>query len=465
MKKFICILAAVFTIMISCAAPLLSLHATDNNNHATINNFPDSLNAIKNQGYSGITDNSHYIYCNYDIYYNYASEERSGAFVVRYNDNNINNLYVEYSHNTLVLRTLDLSNTIDVIEFHDYYGVTNGTYYACAVTFDFNTNECSFVDNNADYINASYYDQNATSFSFYNFDTNFSEYNPQSLSLSFSFAPTMSGTVSRNETINGKQYTSKTLDVYVTNNGSDAQWLLAIVPSGDSLTFPESTLENNQGFLGGPTFVYVTDEFSTFNIANGQTSIYAGCAWRAIPSGYSNQPYHILWSSIDLKANTSYDLVCYGALNPDSIITNAASGGGFNMRGNFSVTSDLSTVEEVYRSTFTISDPAVFDPNIIDEAGTGHAWNPNADNSHLFTNAAAYRDDNGNLIIRGFSNGGADYTAWSDTIPDTSLSQATANVFSFVASFFKLFPSNWLAMIYMGICAIVVIAVIKKGTS
>lgn len=462
MKKILCILAAVFTMMISCAAPLMSSYAD-----STINNFPNSLNSLMSQGYSGITDNCHYLYCNYDIYYDYASTNRSGAFVVRYLDRNLSNLYVEYSHNTLVLRTLNLNNDIDVMGFYDFYGLHDELFHACAVTFDFNNNTCYFVDNNADYIKASYYDNHntATTFNFYNFETNFTEYSPQALSLSFSFAPSMSGTVSRSETINGKEYTSNTLDVSVTNNGSDAQWLLAIVPSGDSLTFPESTLENNQGFLGSPTFVYVTDEFSTFNIANGQTSIYAGCAWRAIPSGYSNQPYHILWSSIDLKANTSYDLVCYGALNPDSIITNAASGGGFNMRGNFSVTSDLSTVEEVYRSTFTISDPAVFDPNIIDEAGTGHAWNPNADNSHLFTNAAAYRDDNGNLIIRGFSNGGVDYTAWSDTIPDTSLTQATTNVFSFVASFFKLFPSNWLAMIYMGICAIVVIAVIKKGAS
>lgn len=406
-----------------------------------------------------------YIYFTFETYDDWNQRNQTNGVYFSLTDQayNTGNYYIEYQNNILLFRCPNAQSTQDCTCVTDSNANSfSRNFYGIYFNFNDNTFRAAYYDSSNAYLDSN---NEVYSGTFTDFETNLSEYAPQTLSLSFSFRPSMSGAVSRSETINGKEYTSNTLDVYVTNNGSDAQWLLAILPSGDNLTFPESTLENNQGFLGSPTFVYVTDEFSTFNIANGQTSIYAGCAWRAIPSGYSNQPYHILWSSIDLKANTSYDLVCYGALNPDSIITNAASGGGFNMRGNFSVTSDLSTVEEVYRSTFTISDPAVFDPNIIDEAGTGHAWNPNADNSHLFTNAAAYRDDNGNLIIRGFSNGGVDYTAWSDTIPDTSLTQATTNVFSFVASFFKLLPASWGAMIFMGISAIVVVAIIKKGTS
>ena len=455
MRKLVVFIAAVFTMMISCAFPLF-------HSYATYNNFPDSLDDIKSQGYSGLTDNVHYIYCNYDIYYDFAGAMRSGAFCIRYLDSNINNLYVEYSHNTLVLRTINLSNTIDIVSFYDYYGLHDSIYNACAVTFDFNTNTCYFVDNNADYVHAAYYDQTANSFEFYNFETNFTEYSPTSLDLSISFRPSLSGTVSRTETIDGKSYTSDSLDMYVSNNGSDAQFLMCILPTQGTLSFPDNTLQDARGFIGSPTFVYVADEWSNFNTGLGETQIYAGCAWHTVPSGFINQIYHIPWTSMDLKANTSYDVVVYACINNDFDISDYPP----NMRNKYPSTSNLVDVEEVYRSTFTISDPAVFNADTIDEAGASHAWNPNIDNTSLFTVGSAYLDDLGNLNIRGSSSGiGAPFGSSANINVDatTDINTIFVNFFKFLSAGLNCFPAIFISIIGVGISALVVVGVIKAA--
>lgn len=124
-----------------------------------------------------------------------------------------------------------------------------------------------------------------------------------SLDLSVSFNPSLSGSVSRKSVIDGKEYTSNTLDLCISNNGKNAQFSWFIVPKGQNVTFPTSLLENNQGFDGNPIFAYVTDEWTGFQVTGLQgNSLYAPSAWHTVPKGYKNQYYHVAWSQMYLTA-------------------------------------------------------------------------------------------------------------------------------------------------------------------
>lgn len=455
-KKIAVFFAAVFVFMVSCAAPLIKSYAYGD--ITSVNNY---LSYIGVSNPSEWLSGHKYIYFTFNTFDDWNNRNQVNGVYFSISDSSYNNgnYYINYASNNLVFRPTSLNSYVDCTCATDSNSnMFSRSFYA--IQFDFTNN--TFTAVKSDGSNA-YLDSRNEVYTgtFDNFQTNFTEYAPQTLSLAVSFNPTLTGDVSMNETINGKDYSSKSLDLVVSNNGSDAQFLMCIVPTGGGLTFPTSTMENNKGFIGNPTFVYVTDEWSTFNVPTGQTSILAGCAWRAVPSGYQNQTYHILWSSMNLQANTSYDAIVYACLNPDSVSTNAGMG-GFAMRGGYSVTSDLQDVQEVYRSTFTMSQPPTFNQNIVDEAGTGHAWNPNIDNSNLFTGAAAYKDDLGNITIRGqygSNNGGANYTVWEDS--NVGITNLFGNYFNFLNTVFGFFPSIWQAVITVGLITLVIVGILK----
>lgn len=443
--------------MMACAGPLVTrVHAADD--------FPLSLAEliIKNES-PGLVDNCHYAFCNTYVSVNNVS--KTGAILVRINDTYLDKVYCEYSNNIFILRSND-SFYFDIFVYYDSFGLKHYTRSVAAVQFDFNDNVVYALDSDLNYIRLSGYDSNITSCQFANFETNFEEYDPNanSLSLDVSFKPTLSGTISRKQTIDGKEYTSTTLDMYVTNNGNDAQFAMFIVPKGDNITFPNHLVADNQGFIGNPVFVYVSDEWSSFNVGLLGNSVYSPCSWHTVPKGFKNQLYSISWSQMLLQPNAEYDCVVYGCLNDTAVQTNTSS--QWEMRPVYTVSSSLGEVKEVYRSTFSISDPAEFNPNYVDEAGTSHPWNPNADNSNLFNVASAYRDDNGNVVIKGQSaNGGFDLISPDISSGSVNINNTFGNFFGFFTSIFGFLPSPWIGIITLGLSAIVIAAIIKKVTS
>ena len=109
-------------------------------------------------------------------------------------------------------------------------------------------------------------------FDWYDIYTNITEMNTApSLNLSVVFTPTMSGAVTRTGTNNGHEVEYKYLDMQVTNNGDNAQWAMFIVPTGQSISFPADLLNTPQGFIGSPTFAYITDEWIDWT--NGATNM------------------------------------------------------------------------------------------------------------------------------------------------------------------------------------------------
>ena len=456
MKKFFIIVAAIITMMMACAGPIMTrVHAADD--------FPLSLAELKIKNESpSIVDNCHYAFAN--TYSTVNNEVKTGAILVRLNDIYLNDIYCEYSNNIFILRSNNGDPLFDFFVFYDSWRFHSYTRSASAVQFDFNDNVVYALDSDLNYIRLSGYDSNITSCQFGNFETNFDEYSPVELDLDVSFKPVLSGEISRSQNIDGKEYTSKTLDMIIKNNGSNAQFAMFIVNKGENITFPESSLQNNQGFEGNPVYCYVSDEWSSFTVGLLGSAVYAPCAWHTIAAGY-NQTYSIYWEQISLEANHEYDVVVYGCVNDQAIQTNTST--QWEMRPVYTVTSSLDDVKEVYRSTFTISDPAEFNPNFIDEGGSVHPWNPNSDNSSLFNASSAYRDDNGNIVIKGqTSNGG--FNVFSDfsgiSVQNMNVNNVFGDTFKFFTSILGFFPPVWIALITVGLSAIVTIAIIKKVT-
>lgn len=289
------------------------------------------------------------------------------------------------------------------------------------------------------------------------FDTNIVDLNYNPLNLSVSFEPDLSGTVSRTSVHNGKEYTSTTLDLHVTNNGDDAQFSMFIVPSGDDITFPDSIVSNNQGFIGNPVYAYVTDEWLAFSVAGFQgNALYAPCVWHCVPSGYSNQIYHIPWNHMCLSKNTSYDVVVYGVLNS---ITGIDKG----------VDASISDAVEIYRSTFTIIDPAEYNPS--GDAFGDHPWNPNDDHSSLWNTSSAYRDDNGNVVIKGQTREGGGFVltdkgfvtldTFSSSSMPSSIRRGFDNFLGFVNYIFNRLPGDLSTIYKYGYLSVVVLCIIK----
>lgn len=455
-KKVFIIIAAIITMMMACAGPIMTrAHAADD--------FPLSLAELKIKNESpGLVDNCHYAFCN--TYVSVNNESKTGAIVVRINDTFLDKVYCEFSNNIFILRSKDFSNAFDIFVFYDSWGFHSYNRSAAAIQFDFNNNSVYALDAESNYIQISGYDSSVTSCQIGNFETNFDEYSPVELDLDVSFKPVLSGEISRSQNIDGKEYTSKTLDMIIKNNGSNAQFAMFIVNKGENITFPESSLQNNQGFEGNPVYCYVSDEWSSFTVGLLGSAVYAPCAWHTIAAGY-NQTYSIYWEQISLEANHEYDVVVYGCVNDQAIQTNTST--QWEMRPVYTVTSSLDDVQEVYRSTFTISDPAEFNPNFIDEGGSVHPWNPNSDNSSLFNASSAYRDDNGNIVIKGqTSNGG--FNVFSDfsgiSVQNMNVNNVFGDTFKFFTGILGFFPPVWIALITVGLSAIVTIAIIKKVT-
>ena len=457
MKKVITLILAILSMMMACAGPIMTrVHAADD--------FPLSLAELKIKNESpALVDNCHYVFFN--TYVSVNNESKTGAIVARINDTFLDNVYCEFSNNIFILRSKDFSNAFDIFVFYDSWGFHYYSRSASAIQFDFNNNSVYALDADSNYIQISGYDSSVTSCQFGNFETNFEEYDPNanSLSLDVSFKPTLSGTISRKQTIDGKEYTSTTLDMYVTNNGNDAQFAWFILPKGGSLSFPSLAEYNSQGFVGNPVFAYVSQEWTDYTEGFNGSAVLAPSSWHAIPSGYINQLYSVSWSQMMLSPNTEYDCVVYACLNVNPINTTDDPNSSWEVRRIDTVTCALNDVQEVYRSTFSISDPAEFNSSYVDEANQSYPWNPNADNSSLFNISNAYTDDTGNIVIRGQTRGGADTSSWSawGDVSNNNMNNIFRSYFSFLNGAMNCFPKAFLQLLTLGLSGLIVLGIIK----
>lgn len=266
---------------------------------------------------------------------------------------------------------------------------------------------------------------------------------PNPLDLDVTFTPTLSGEVSRSTVVNGINYTSDTFNMAVTNNGQNAQFAMFIVPQGDSITIPSLQWSTSDIYSGNPVFVYVKDEWIydslTFDALNSSSAFKPSCL-HYLAAGQT-MSYDIAWSSMKLTPNTSYDVVVYGAVSdsPDYVSLNTSL-----------------EYEEVYRSTFSMSSVATFNPD--NDLTDNYSWDNSKDNKELFTISKATQDNWGNFAVN--NNGGKWYGS-SNINSSLNTNQAFGTFFSFFSSVLSFFPAQYLTLIFIGLSALIVIGIIK----
>ena len=467
-------MGAVIVMMIHIATPLMvKADSTDtyidtgNGTHPYVSAFnsDEFLSRAYNQSY--FNDNQYYLYLSFMTSYVNAGYPTGGALCIVWNDQ-------ETTFEDNILSIQCDSNDVSITAFGDNGGALPnydknriGSTYRW-FTFDFSTFESNSNGGGLEMIYNNMFSTSDITYTYYEIRTNYDGITINNgPDISFEFSPTMSGTVSRKQTINGESFTSDSLNMYVSNSGSDGQFAMFIVPTGQSVTFPEDLTENNAGFTSSPLYAYIADEWITCTV-NGllpsmlanMSQLYAPCAWHTILGGTIDQTYYIPWEHMNLQANTSYDIVCYGAPNGDTASTNTAYEA--NAGALYSVTSDLTDVTEIYRSTFTITDPALYNPDSAN--GFSHPYDGTQDMSSLFNVSNIAKDENGNLIIRGQNTGSYSNINYNVTGAKLNPSQAFGQFFPFFTTVLGYFPSQWVVMITIGISCIVVIGIIKAVT-
>jgi hypothetical protein len=466
MKRFFAIIAAVFIAALSFALPITAraydVNTYDFNNNGT-SPFSDYIQ------YSSDYTNRLVIGDNW-LYVNFGSTRTNpngttpaGTAFFTWNDSDVN---VSYDDSTGYFLISSISNDTSVkpisyyiesgyfrsnsaptvhdidkltgTEHHIYFNPSTGDIYFTSALQNSLSTRFHGIWNYSGYDLIYYEGQSYGSA----FDTS------AHVNLSFTFAPTMSGTVSRQQTINGHNYTSDTLDLTVTNNGDNAQWALFIVPHGENITIPALQWDNSKIWTGPSIFTFVRDEwcfdhFEPVGDFDVDTTQLMPSALHYIAS-YSSKSYNINWNSMKLSANTSYDLVCYAALND---------------RGDNAVSfSNTYTYEEVYRSAFTITDPATYNPD--NTGDNGYSWDNDNDNSGLLSMRKASQDSFGNFYVNYPNNS---YTN-NKISASVNSQQAFGNYFNFITTILSFFPAPYLSLILIGISAMVVIGIIKVVT-
>ena len=391
-----------------------------------------------------INDFSHNPNDNYYFFFAFNRSNYSYGWYFSYPKTQASNYHVTWDGSVATLNWNRVAYYRYKSDGTNYNGTDDGII---SISIDFSTNTIVNV-NNSNFSDAwaknltNYYSmQNGTMDFGETFDTNIPELTPPDpLDLSFTFSPNLSGAIQRSNTIDGKSYTSDTLDFTVTNNGNAAQFAMFIVPHGVSVDIPASTtFENNAGFNGSPTFALVTEEWTKIKSGFFGENVYMASAWHTVGAGDS-MTYYIPWTAMNLQKSTMYQVVIYAMnIDDDSVVS-----------------AQLWDAVEYYRSSdFLMIDPAIYMDN--SKQNGVYSYNGNQDMSGLFNTASAYHDDNGNLHIESQNNGNA--------ISNINMNQIFGSFFSFFAAILGYFPSVFLTMIMLGLSAIIIIAIVKAVTN
>ncbi len=293
------------------------------------------------------------------------------------------------------------------------------------------------------------------------------------LNITVDFTPSLSGPVDRTTIQNGVEVQSDVFLMNVVNRSSvGVQFLMAILPEGDSIDFSDMWTTGGSSGLPNtvnPVYTFMRKNWHytrSCNLINGYF------AWHKISSGGAfTNPFS--WSSMNLKANTNYDVVLYAVRNDYQYPSMNLSEMSTNTYGI-----DFSKCELVYRSTFSLSNPAEYNPSET-------LWNnvPNdsyTDLDSLADSAYGYVDDSGEVIIGnydasdGFLNidsnnssgshgGNGSYRIDQSSVNNgfSSLASMCSSYFNLLSSAFGIFPVWLWSIICISIFTIIVVGLIK----
>ncbi|WP_303806228.1 hypothetical protein, partial [Ruminococcus flavefaciens] len=165
-------------------------------------------------------------------------------------------------------------------------------------------------------------------------------------------------------------------------------------------------------------------------------------------------------------------VLVYACLNPDMEEMSGFYYDNNNLGGTYSVCGTLTDVQLVYSSTFSMTDPMTFNPDYKNVHDSSYAWNPNDTNAGLWENGSAYKDENGNVVIKGFKTGsstlswensgsGSGYNTGGGTGANINVNKAYGGFFGWFKGLLGILPTEYNLLILFGLTGMIAIGIIK----
>ena len=400
-------------------------------------NSDEFLSRAYNQSY--FNGNQYYLYLSFMTSYVNAGYPTGGALCIVWNEQ-------ETTFEDNILSIQCDSNDDSIVSFGDNGGALPnydknriGSSYRW-FTFDFSTFESNSNGGGLEMIYNNMFSTSGITYTYYEIRTNCPLITTSSgLDIDVSFTPDLSGNVSRSYTSNGLSYNSDKFIMEVTNNSDNAQFAMFIVPSGDDITIPALQWSTSDIYSGNPVFVYVKDEwiYDSLTIGDFSSSSFKPSVLHYIKENETKY-YEIAWASMDIEPNTSYDVVVYAA----------ESDSDYYVSLNTSL-----EYEEVYRSTFYMSNPASYNPD--NDITDNYSWNSSIDHKDLFDITKAQQDQWGNFYVNN-NNSVKGYLSFN------SVSDIISSFMAFLKATFAYLPDGIQLTFYIGLTSLVVLAIIKK---
>lgn len=489
-KRYLAIIPAVFVLLLSCV-PMVGAHADDVDMDSYLHD-PDSIPGLTefcdlDNIQSVISSHSSSNYLNHPFYFfgvslfeRFYYDGRSYPFGLFYYqfDSDIplyeDERYIVYSVSSGFSFNIDSASSSS-----NYFTYSPGDssfllYDKTTGQFDYSSQHSSTFDPSVDinFVNGRrhiyYQDSNLTDFPFYD-----GVFHPggNGLNVSVTFDPSPVGNVTNYISHNGAQIENPLLQMRIVNSGrKNVHYAFFIVDPGyDICTFlnakPYPVL--NYTFPSSVRYVLTGEDWHQVNYLDNSTTLAKGKTfWSIMHSGDTKNRF-MKWSQMNILKNTNYDAV---------LVAYSTDLDYLPVFGTPSFTACQGSIQEVYRSTFTLQFDTHFDPN--DDSFGNSAYIPGTVfDSDQFSQ---YYDADGNLQTGHFTSGdingnrnssnhyynGNTYDGSYNGVTSSggsfnNLSYSISGFLSFFNGVWSYIPSNYAALLGLSITSLVVIAIFK----
>ena len=510
MKKILITIPLIFVMVLSFV-PVFTVSADYTFNEAidgyTEETAPRGPDAVDFSGsyfwfHTSLVDWSQIINCLYKrctFYWAYldldnpaiSTTEENGVFHWSWTGHPFYGFYQEYSAKSGNTDRSNFNQNMDFVYYCQdlYYNPSTGEVWS-------ETGNTTFgVNPNATYPYA--YKQQHLVLDGHDFDAN-------ALNVSVITNPTFSGSVNRSHTSGGISSTDDYFTLNVTNNGrTDIQWFFAIVesgynvgysaefmttPSGADITVHDRNIKyiyiarencflpvlyDNQAMKdqlpANDLFQFMGDNDNHYDAVNGSVN----STWHFLNSGVSSGDLRIKYDMLDLQANHSYDVVAYAVKNSIGSTSYLWDNGEMSVSPLLAANPfvNASAIEEVYRSSFSLQNPATYNPNSSIDGAIAN--NSGSDYTSLTGTIYGYTDPltgshfdqynytgDGWGMVAGANN--ITYSGSANSSKFNTLMSESNGLLRFFSNCFGFFPRDFQMVAYSGFLTLIIICVWKR---
>lgn len=481
-KRYLAIIPAVFVLLLSCV-PMLGAHAEEDyssyhHDPAQFTNFEqifslENVQQTLSNNIQSFTDSDYYYYMVYKSDYDYSYFPNEFLFDVYYfslsSDSPLidNDDYSVYCISAIYKYLYYENPDSFTATFSNFSDSPNSDGYYYFLVYDKARDQSWYYRSSSDSFVPSHVDPHHM----YLVDSNLSEFGGSSLNLSVTFDPTPVGNVTNQISHNGAQIENPLLQMRIVNSGrKNVHYAFFIVDPGyDICTFlnakPYPVL--NYTFPSSVRYVLTGEDWHQVNYLDNSTTLAKGKTfWSIMHSGDTKNRF-MKWSQMNILKNTNYDAV---------LVAYSTDLDYLPVFGTPSFTACQGSIQEVYRSTFTLQFETHFDPN--DDSFGNSAYIPgtvfdsdqfsqyyDAD-GNLQTGHFTSSDINGNRNSSNHYYNGNTYDGSYNGVTSSggsfnNLSYSISGFLSFFNGVWSYIPSNYAALLGLSITSLVVIAIFK----